>query len=86
MPVEIKISPIGFGDRILVLEGLKAGDRVVTAANFLVDSESRLEAGASSMAGMPGMSADDKSGGMADMPQMGSAKKDASERAQSTRP
>ncbi len=65
-PVEVKISPIGFGDRFQVLEGLAAGDQVVTSANFLIDSESRLEAGASSMAGMPGM--DDKSGSTADRP------------------
>jgi membrane fusion protein, copper/silver efflux system len=55
LPVEVKISPMGFGDRFQVLEGLNAGDQVVTSANFLIDSESRLEAGASSMAGMPGM-------------------------------
>ncbi len=60
-PVEVKISPISFGDRFQVLAGLKAGDEVVTSANFLIDSESRLEAGAGSMAGMPGMSSDDKS-------------------------
>ncbi len=65
-PVEVKISPIGFGDRFQVLEGLEAGDQVVTSANFLIDSESRLEAGASSMAAMPGM--DDKSGSMVDTP------------------
>lgn len=28
---------------------------VVTSANFLIDSESRLRAGAAAMAGMPGM-------------------------------
>jgi Cu(I)/Ag(I) efflux system membrane fusion protein len=32
------------GDRAEVLEGLKAGEQVVTRANFLVDSESRLRA------------------------------------------
>jgi Cu(I)/Ag(I) efflux system membrane fusion protein len=57
VPVEVRINPIGFGERFEVLEGLKAGDRVVTSANFLIDSESRLEAGASSMADMPGMNA-----------------------------
>jgi Cu(I)/Ag(I) efflux system membrane fusion protein len=85
-PVEVKISPIGFGDRFQVLEGLKAGDRVVTSANFLIDSESRLEAGASSMAGMPGMSGDDKDGGMTNMPGMKSEKKDGGERTQPKRP
>ncbi|MFN8586200.1 MAG: efflux RND transporter periplasmic adaptor subunit [Candidatus Eisenbacteria bacterium] len=32
------------GDRALVLEGLKEGEEVVTQANFLLDSESRLRA------------------------------------------
>ena len=32
------------GERSEVLEGLSAGDQVVTRANFLVDSESRLRA------------------------------------------
>ena len=54
-PVEVKISPTRFADRFEVLEGLKAGDEVVTSGNFLIDSESRLEAGAGSMADMPGM-------------------------------
>ncbi len=54
-PVEVKINPMSFGDRFEVVQGLNAGDRVVTSANFLIDSESRLEAGAGSMAGMPGM-------------------------------
>lgn len=57
VPTEVRINPVGFADRLQVLEGLKAGDQVVTSANFLVDSESRLESGASSMAGMPGMGA-----------------------------
>jgi len=35
-----------------VLSGLKEGERVVTSANFLIDSESRLQG---SMGGMPGM-------------------------------
>jgi len=67
-PVEVRIGSLGFGDRFEVLEGLDAGDQVVTSANFLIDSESRLEAGASSMAGMPGM---------ADMPGMSGAASDA---------
>lgn len=54
-PVVVKIAPTRFGDRFEVLEGLKVGDEVVTSGNFLVDSESRLEAGAGSMADMPGM-------------------------------
>ncbi len=39
----------------VVLGGLKAGERVVTSANFLVDSESKLKSAAGGM-GMPGMS------------------------------
>ena len=31
------------GDYYQVLAGLKEGDRVVTSANFLLDSESRLK-------------------------------------------
>jgi Cu(I)/Ag(I) efflux system membrane fusion protein len=38
-----------------VLEGLKEGDAVVTSANFLIDSESRLRSAVESMGGMPGM-------------------------------
>jgi Cu(I)/Ag(I) efflux system membrane fusion protein len=59
IPVEVKISPFrfeaakGIGGRFQVLEGLKAGDRVVTSANFLIDSESRLRVGG--MMNMPGM-------------------------------
>ena len=60
VPVEVKISPWRFetphtsGGRFQVLEGLKAGDRVVTSANFLIDSESRLRLGGGMM-NMPGM-------------------------------
>jgi Cu(I)/Ag(I) efflux system membrane fusion protein len=61
-PVEVKINPTAFGARFQVMQGLNAGDQVVTSANFLIDSERRLEAGAGSMAGMAGMdrSADTK--------------------------
>ena len=38
-----------------VIKGLKAGERVVTSANFLIDSESRLKEAVGGMAGMPGM-------------------------------
>lgn len=38
-----------------VLEGLKEGDHIVTSANFLIDSESRLKSVVESMGGMPGM-------------------------------
>lgn len=55
VPVQVKIGPVRFDDRLQILDGLTAGDRVVTSANFLIDSESRLQAGGGSMAGMPGM-------------------------------
>jgi Cu(I)/Ag(I) efflux system membrane fusion protein len=32
------------GDRVQILSGISAGETVVTTANFLVDSESRLRA------------------------------------------
>ncbi len=32
------------GDRYIVLQGLKPGERIVTSANFLIDSESQLQA------------------------------------------
>lgn len=34
-----------FGDRVEVISGLKAGERIVTSGNFLIDSESQLQAG-----------------------------------------
>lgn len=38
-----------------VVDGLKEGEHVVTSANFLIDSESRLKAVVESMGGMTGM-------------------------------
>ena len=32
------------GDRVVIERGLAAGDRVVTAGNFMIDSESRMKA------------------------------------------
>ena len=37
-----------FDDRIEILSGLKAGERIVTSGNFLIDSESQLTAAAGS--------------------------------------
>lgn len=42
-------------NKFIVLEGLKAGERITTSANFLIDSESTLKSAAGGM-GMPGMS------------------------------
>jgi Cu(I)/Ag(I) efflux system membrane fusion protein len=41
-----------FGDRVAVTRGLAAGERVVSAGTFLIDSESQLKAAASGM-GVP---------------------------------
>ena len=49
-PQEVKIGASD-GERSEVLEGLKAGDQVVTRANFLVDSESRLRASLGALEG-----------------------------------
>ncbi|MCZ7627119.1 MAG: efflux RND transporter periplasmic adaptor subunit [Candidatus Methylomirabilis sp.] len=38
-----------------ILAGLSAGERVVTSANFLIDSESQLKTAVGGMGGMPGM-------------------------------
>jgi Cu(I)/Ag(I) efflux system membrane fusion protein len=38
-----------------VIKGLKVGERVVTSAAFLIDSESKLKEAVAGMAGMPGM-------------------------------
>jgi Cu(I)/Ag(I) efflux system membrane fusion protein len=41
-PREVKLG-VKAGDVFEVLDGLKAGERVVTSANFLIDSESKLK-------------------------------------------
>jgi Cu(I)/Ag(I) efflux system membrane fusion protein len=53
-PREVTLGPRA-GERLQVLSGVKEGERIVASANFLVDAESRLGAGAGGMAGMPGM-------------------------------
>ena len=42
-PREVQLGPQA-GDQYIVLKGLKAGERIVTSANFLIDSESQLQA------------------------------------------
>jgi len=42
-PRQIQIGPQA-GDEYIVQKGLKVGERIVTSANFLVDSESQLQA------------------------------------------
>jgi RND family efflux transporter MFP subunit len=45
MPTEVELGP-RVGNDLIVLKGLKAGDRIVGSANFLIDSESQLQAAA----------------------------------------
>jgi Cu(I)/Ag(I) efflux system membrane fusion protein len=49
-PREVEIGPVT-GDAVEVLSGLVAGEKVVTRANFLIDSESRLRASLAAMGG-----------------------------------
>mgnify|MGYP001408566246 CR=1 FL=1 len=42
-PRSIELGPQA-GDEFIVLKGLKAGEHIVTSANFLIDSESQLQA------------------------------------------
>jgi membrane fusion protein, copper/silver efflux system len=49
-PREVQVGPVT-GDTVEVLSGLQAGERVVTRANFLIDSESQLRASLAAMGG-----------------------------------
>lgn len=51
-PRELEIGAPA-GDNFVVLKGLKSGERVVTSANFLIDSESQLQAALGSFAPPP---------------------------------
>lgn len=42
-PRNVELGPQA-GEEFIVLKGLKAGERIVTSANFLIDSESQLQA------------------------------------------
>ncbi len=42
------------GGEVIITEGLKAGERVVTSANFLIDSESKLKSATGAMGGHTG--------------------------------
>jgi Cu(I)/Ag(I) efflux system membrane fusion protein len=52
-PREVTLG-VRAGERFQILAGVTEGERVVASANFLVDAESRLEAG-KGMSAMPGM-------------------------------
>lgn len=51
-PKEIEVGPQA-GDDVMVLHGLTAGERIVTSANFLIDSESQLQAALGAFAPPP---------------------------------
>ena len=51
-PREVEVGP-SVDDRVVVLKGVRAGDRIVSSANFLVDSEAQLQAAMGSFAPPP---------------------------------
>jgi len=51
-PREVEVGP-RIDDHIVVLKGLRSGDRIVSSANFLVDSEAQLQAALGSFAPPP---------------------------------
>lgn len=51
-PRGVQLGPQA-NDEYIVLKGLKAGERIVTSANFLIDSESQLQAAIGSYAAPP---------------------------------
>jgi Cu(I)/Ag(I) efflux system membrane fusion protein len=55
-PREVKLGERG-GDMVVVREGVSEGDKVVVAANFLIDAESNLKAALGSMTAPTGASA-----------------------------
>jgi YtkA-like len=69
-PKQITLGPRA-GDDFVVLQGLKEHQQVVTSANFLIDSESQLQAAAGSFVPPPpGSGAASTQGGMADGSQL----------------
>lgn len=68
-PRDVTLGPRA-GDEYAVLKGLKSGERIVTSANFLIDSESQLQAAMGSFAPPPpgaGAAAANVPGGAADV-------------------
>ena len=51
-PREVQLGT-RIGDDFIVMKGLKSGERIVTSANFLIDSESQLQAALGSFAPPP---------------------------------
>lgn len=65
-PREVKVGEPG-DDFYPLLGGLDEGEKVVTSAQFLIDSETNLQAAMQSMIGMPGMETKGGGGGMEGM-------------------
>jgi Cu(I)/Ag(I) efflux system membrane fusion protein/cobalt-zinc-cadmium efflux system membrane fusion protein len=59
-PVNVELGA-RVGDDLIVLEGLKPGQRIVGSANFLIDSESQLQAAISRFAPAPAGTAENAS-------------------------
>jgi Cu(I)/Ag(I) efflux system membrane fusion protein/cobalt-zinc-cadmium efflux system membrane fusion protein len=51
-PREVEIGP-HVGDQFVITKGVKAGEQMVTSANFLIDSEAQLQAAAGAFAPPP---------------------------------
>ena len=51
-PREVEIGP-HVGDQFVITKGVKAGEQIVTSANFLIDSEAQLQAAAGAFAPPP---------------------------------
>ncbi|MBF6569523.1 MAG: efflux RND transporter periplasmic adaptor subunit [Candidatus Binataceae bacterium] len=51
-PVKVELGP-RVDDQLIVYRGLRAGDRIVASANFLIDSESQIQAAAGTFAPPP---------------------------------
>ena len=51
-PREVVIGP-HVGDQVVITKGMKAGEQIVTSANFLIDSEAQLQAAAGAFAPPP---------------------------------
>ena len=69
MPMDVTVGR-NAGDYTEVLSGLDAGTRVVTSAQFLLDSESNLDEVMKSMVGQMGAGDKAQGGAMQDMPGM----------------
>jgi len=58
-PRDVKAGVRG-GDKIQIISGLKAGEKVASSGGYLIDSEAQLKGGGGGHESMPGMKMDDK--------------------------